>query len=190
MSTYLESPPRRNLPSKRLVAAVVATALIAAAAVTGLLYAVGVAGGSTRTVVVSSGDTAAGSDPGGSLDASSLYRSTAPGVVAIEAAGTSSGANNGFPYTPPGQSIDTGTGLEIDTRGDILTASHVVAGASTITVKFQNGLVRTASVLGTDTSNDVSVLHVNPSGLTLRPLTLGSTGGLTPASGDRRPVRI
>jgi hypothetical protein len=55
-------------------------------------------------------------------NASSRYRSAGPGVVAIEATGTSSGANNGFPYTPPGQSVDTGTGtgtgtgLEIDTR--------------------------------------------------------------------------
>jgi putative serine protease PepD len=158
----------------RLVAAMLAAALIASAAVTGLLYAVGVAGGSTRTVVVSSGQTSGGSDAGGSLDASSLYRNAAPGVVAIEATGTSSGSNNGFPYTPPGQSIDTGAGLEIDTRGDILTASHVAAGAATITVKFQHGPVRTASMLGTDTSNDVAVLHVNPSGLTLHPLPLGS----------------
>jgi putative serine protease PepD len=112
------------------------------------------------------------------LNASSLYRSAAPGAVAIEATGTSSGSTNGFPYTPPGQSVDTGTGLVIDTRGDILTASHIVTGASAITVKFQNGPVRTASVLGTDTSNDVSVLHVNPSGLTLHPLPLGSVQSL------------
>jgi putative serine protease PepD len=58
----------------------------------------------------------------------------------------------------------------------------VVAGATTITVKFLNGAVRTGSVLGTDTSNDASVLQVNPSGLTLRPLNLGSTTSL--AVGD------
>jgi putative serine protease PepD len=176
--TYRQSRPRRNLLSKRLVAAVLAAAAIASAAVTGLLNAVGVAGGSTRPLVVSSAQTSAGADPGGSLNASSLYQGAAPGVVAIEATGTSSGSNNGFPYTPPGRSIDTGTGFVIDNHGDVLTASHVVAGASTVTVKFQSGLVRTASVLGTDTSNDVSVLHVNPSGLTLHPLPLGSVQSL------------
>jgi putative serine protease PepD len=98
-------------------------------------------------------------------------------VVAIEATGVGSGSN-GFPYTPPGQSIDTGTGIVISTQGDILTASHVVAGASSITVKFLDGTVRTARVVGTDTSNDVSVLHVNPSGLTLHPLALGSNASL------------
>src|SRR5437868_8841602 len=117
--------PWQGISLGRTVAAVLAAAVIASAAVTGLLYAVGVAGGSTRTVVVSSGQTSGGSDPGGSLDASSLYRNAGPGVVAIEATGTSSGSHHGFPYTPPGQSVDTGTGLEIDTRGDILTASHV-----------------------------------------------------------------
>jgi putative serine protease PepD len=59
-----------------------------------------------------------------------------------------------------------------------LTASHVVAGSATITVKFQHGPVRTASMLGTDTSNDVAVLHVNSSGLTLHPLPLGSVQSL------------
>jgi putative serine protease PepD len=169
--------PRKRSRLGRSVAAVLAAAVIASAAVTALLYAVGIAGGSTRTVVMSSGQTSGGSDPGG-LDANSLYRSAAPGVVAIEATGTSSGSNNGFPYTPPGQSVDTGTGLVVDSRGDILTASHVVAGAATITVKLQNGPVRTASVLGTDTSNDVSVLHVDPSGLALHPLPLGSVRSL------------
>jgi putative serine protease PepD len=94
-----------------------------------------------------------------SVNASSLYKSAAPGVVAIEATGK--------------KSIDTGTGMVIDSRGDILTASHVVAGASSITVKFLDGTVRSAKVLGTDTSN-ASVLHVDPSGLTLHPLALGS----------------
>jgi putative serine protease PepD len=174
--TYPESPPRRSLPFRRSAAAVLAAAVIASGAVTGLLYAVGVAGGSTSTAVAQAAQT-----PGAPLNASSLYASAAAGVVAIEATGVSSGSN-GFPYTPPGQSIDTGTGIVIDTQGDILTASHVVAGASTVTVKFLSGSVRTASVLGTDTSNDVSVLHVSPSGLTLHPLALGSTASL--AAGD------
>jgi putative serine protease PepD len=176
--TYLESGPRRNLPAKRLVVAILAAAVIASAAVTGLLYAVGVAGGSTKTLVASSAQASGGTDLGGPLNAASLYQGAAPGVVAIEATGTSSSSTNGFPYTPPGQSIDTGTGFVIDTHGDVLTASHVVAGASTVTVKFQSGPVRSASVLGTDTSNDVSVLHVNPSGLTLHSLALGSVQSL------------
>jgi putative serine protease PepD len=160
---------------------VIAAAVIASGAVTGLLYAVGLVGGSTSTVLAQAPQTSDGSSPDGTVTPSSLFASAAPGVVAIEATGTNSGSN-GLPYTPPGQSIDTGTGMVINTQGDVLTASHVVAGASTITVKFLNGTVRTATVLGTDTSNDASVLHVNPSGLTLHPLRLGTIQSL--AVGD------
>ena len=81
------------------------------------------------------------------------------GVPVLAAAVIASAAVTGllyavgvFPYTPPGQSVVTGTGTEIDTRGDILTASHVVAGAATVTVKFFNGAIRTASVLGLETA--------------------------------------
>jgi putative serine protease PepD len=175
--TYDEPPSRRSRHPGRLAAAVLASAVIASGAVTGLLYAVGVAGGSTKTVVARSAQAPGGSVSSAVLNASSLYQSAAPGVVAIEASGVSSGSN-GSASTPPAQSIDTGTGFAIDTQGDILTASHVVAGASTVTIKFLNGTVRTASVLGTDTSNDVSVLHVSPSGLTPHPLALGSTASL------------
>jgi S1-C subfamily serine protease len=161
----------------RLAAAVLAAAVIASAAVTALLYAAGIAGGSTTAVVPESTGTAAGPSAPGALNPSALYREAAAGIVAIEATGVGSGSN-GLPYTPTGQSIDTGTGMAINTQGDILTASHVVAGASAITVKFLNGTVRTATVLGTDTSNDAAVLHVNPAGLALHPLALGSTASL------------
>jgi putative serine protease PepD len=160
-----------------LAAAVLAAAVIASAAVTALLYAAGIAGGSTTAVVPQSPHRSADLTAADAFDPSALYRGAAAGVVAIEAAGVSSGSN-GLPYTPTGQSIDTGTGIVINPPGDILTASHVVAGASKITVKFLDGTVRTATVLGTDASNDASVLHVNPAGLTLHPLALGSTASL------------
>jgi putative serine protease PepD len=172
----ISAPTRRDRPFRRPVAAILASAVVAAGVVTGVLYATGVAGSSTKTVVAQSARSV-GSGSGAALNASSLYQNADAGVVAIEATAPSSGSN-GFPYTPPGQSIDTGTGIVIDTKGDILTASHVVAGASSITVKFLNGTVRTATVLGTDTSNDASVLHVTQSGLTLHPLALGSTSSL------------
>jgi malate/lactate dehydrogenase len=42
--------------------------------------------------------------------------------------------------------------MVIDTRGDIVTADHVVTGASSVTVTFQNGSTRAATVLGGDTA--------------------------------------
>jgi S1-C subfamily serine protease len=160
--------------------AVLAAAVLGAGAVTGLLYAVGVAGASTTVVrqpapVPTRGGAQAAFNP------AAIYANAAPGVVAITATGApSSQTALPFPFGPSGQQqiTDTGTGFVIDSKGDILTASHVVAGASSITVKFQNGAVRGARVLGTDSSTDVAVLHVNPSGLTLDPLPLGSAQSL------------
>ena len=75
-----------------------------------------------------------------------------------------------------------GSGFVLDSRGDLVTAAHVVGGASSIQVTFQNGSVRTATVIDTDYADDVAFLHVDPHGLALHPLLLGSSRGL--AAGD------
>ena len=86
------------------------------------------------------------------------------------------------PSAPPGQSQSStaaGSGSVIDGQGRILTAAHVVQGASSIKVSFQDGTTRTAQVLGSDQSTDIALLKVDPSGLTLHPLALGSSKGLS-----------
>jgi putative serine protease PepD len=123
----------------------------------------------------------------GPLDPTALYKNATAGVVDITAGGMTP-SSSGLPLTPPGtqQLTATGTGFTIDTKGDILTASHVVNGASSITVKLQNGSRRTARVLGVDHSTDVAVLKVDPAGLTLHPLPLASSQALS--VGDRLAV--
>ena len=96
----------------------------------------------------------------GGLDASSVYASAAPGVVDIA-------VDNG-----------SGTGFVVDKDGHIVTAAHVVNGANSISVKFQDGTTRKATVLGQDEATDVAVLKIDPSGLTLHPLTLGSSASV------------
>jgi S1-C subfamily serine protease len=76
------------------------------------------------------------------------------------------------------QGTALGSGFVVDGHGHLLTAVHVVAGASSISVTFQDGSKRTAKVLGEDDSSDVAVLLVNPGGLTLHPLSLGSSRAL------------
>jgi S1-C subfamily serine protease len=127
----------------------------------------------------------------GLLNPTALYSGATAGVVDITASGISpSSSAGGLPFTPPGKGqgteTATGTGFTIDTKGDILTASHVVNGASSITVKLQNGTTRTAKVLGVDRSTDVAVLKIDPAGLTLHPLPLGSSQALS--VGDRLAV--
>ncbi|SMC59759.1 S1C family serine protease [Kibdelosporangium aridum] len=73
---------------------------------------------------------------------------------------------------PRGGRTATGSGFVIDDRAHIITNSHVVAGASSVTVTGADGTRRTATVVGTDPSSDIAVLRVEP-GPGLHPLVLG-----------------
>jgi len=70
----------------------------------------------------------------------------------------------------------------LDGRGDHVTAAHVVDGATSISVAFENGATRSATIRGKDDASDIAVLHVSPVGLTLHPLRLGTSATL--AIGD------
>ena len=83
----------------------------------------------------------------------------------------------------PGQSQKfeaIGTGFEIDSNGNIMTADHVVAGASSIKVTFQNGSTATATLVGSDSSTDSAVIHVDVPASQLHPLTLGDSSTVLP----------
>jgi putative serine protease PepD len=178
-----QHPPRRSgrLTRELGLVALVAS-LLSAGATALLLLAVGLVGDST------SGAAPAGSSLSGLLNPTALYKNATVGVVDITASGISP-RSSGLPLMSPGKQqvvTATGTGFAIDTKGDILTASHVVNGASSITVKLQNGSRRTAQVLGVDHSTDVAVLKINPSGLALHPLPLASSQALS--VGDRLAI--
>jgi putative serine protease PepD len=68
-----------------------------------------------------------------------------------------------------------GTGFVLDTKGDIVTNQHVVAGASSVGVSFADGRKASARVLGTDASSDVAVIHVDVPASALEPLTFADS---------------
>jgi putative serine protease PepD len=115
-----------------------------------------------------------------------VYQADAPGVVDITV--TSNAANNnsgGFnPFGTPQQQQPKqeaeGTGFVIDTKGDILTAEHVVDGATSIKVRFQDGSTADATLVGTDKSSDSAVIHVDVAASKLHPLTLGDSSSVQP----------
>jgi putative serine protease PepD len=111
-----------------------------------------------------------------------LYKQDAPGVVDITVESSSSSGSSGFPFGPSGSQKQEaeGTGFEIDAKGDILTAEHVVNDANAITVAFQDGSTAKASLVGSDKSTDTAVIHVDPSASTLHPLALGSSASVQP----------
>ena len=75
-----------------------------------------------------------------------------------------------------------GTGFIVDKDGTVLTNNHVVAEkgieASQITVKLSSGKELPARIVGRDQSTDVAVLHIDPKGLDLKPLTLGDSDAM------------
>jgi S1-C subfamily serine protease len=118
----------------------------------------------------------AGAPAAPGLNAAGLYAQTNPGVVDITGQ-TTAAAPPALGLTQKAAAIQSGTGFVLDRQGHILTASHVVAGAHGITVTFQGGATRTAKVLGSDTATDAAVLGVDPSGLALHALPLGTLAG-------------
>jgi putative serine protease PepD len=112
-----------------------------------------------------------------------LYAKDAPGVVTVTVSGRDSSSAGTNPFGLPGQSQKfeaIGTGFEIDSNGNIMTAEHVVAGASTITVTFQDGSTAKATLVGSDSSTDSAVIHVDVPASQLHPLTLGDSSSVLP----------
>jgi S1-C subfamily serine protease len=84
------------------------------------------------------------------------------------------------PFDPFGgaqRSEATGSGFVIDAGGDILTNNHVIDGATpdSITVQFADKKTVKAAVVGKDPSTDLALLKVDPDGLALKALPLGSS---------------
>lgn len=69
-----------------------------------------------------------------------------------------------------------GSGIVLNTRGDIVTNAHVVAGAVRIVVVLSNGTRLSAHVVGADATDDVAVVGVTARGL--RPAAFGDSSRL------------
>ena len=111
-----------------------------------------------------------------------IYAEDAPGVVTVSVTGKEAPSDSGFPPGVPGQQKfeAIGTGFEVDSNGNIITAEHVVDGASTIKVTFQDGTTTQATLVGSDSSTDSAVIHVDVPASKLHPLTLGSSSSVQP----------
>ena len=102
---------------------------------------------------------------------SDIYREEGPGVVFVQARGTTSDSPFGFPDQG---STATGSGFVVDKDGTIITNAHVVEGSDDVAVRFEeDGDFVDAKVLGRDPSTDIAVLEVDPDDAKLRPIPLG-----------------
>jgi putative serine protease PepD len=109
-----------------------------------------------------------------------LYKQAAPGVVDITVTEAPTGNGNGFGFGGSQTTQAEGTGFVYDSKGDIITAAHVVDGETSIKVRFQDGKTVTGTLVGKDDSTDTAVIKVNVDASELHPLTIGSSASVLP----------
>jgi S1-C subfamily serine protease len=158
------SPPRRHL------ATVVSLALLFVLAVFVALYATNLR--ISRRPSLSTNDINAIVNQKLSTAVSQLESQPPPAATAYDAVRAALvvivAQRRGAPGTE-----DLGTGVIVDTRGDILTALHVVQGASKIKVTFADGTTSTASVATSDPAHDIAVLAAGKLPAVIVPAVLG-----------------
>jgi 2-alkenal reductase len=169
-------------PRRPVAAALAATALLAAGC--GSKQRAQTVSSQTTTtrveVLEGAGDAQGG---GGSFNPSAIYQRESPGVVTIISTGlddpNGSGSQSGL-----------GSGFVISGNGEIATNAHVVTSgegaaihkADQVFVRFKDDNQVPAKIVGFDPFSDVALLKVDPAGLTLRPLPLGSARDLSVGS--------
>lgn len=118
----------------------------------------------------------------GRFDPSVVYAREAPGVVTVISLFEGTRASD-----RPSASEGLGSGFVIAGDGRIATNAHVVTNGSggtvrraeTVYVQFADGNQVPAEIVGTDLNADIALIKVDPAGLTLRPLPLGTSRSLT-----------
>src|SRR4051794_12814166 len=177
------APNSRSIVLPLLVAALLGGAV--AAGVTALITDDGGGDGHTTTVIrqaaVASQGANGKSNVAEGLTAADIYDRYAPGVVFIRSEIIQQSDNPfSFGFGGAQKSEATGSGFVIDAGGDILTNNHVIDGATagSITVQFADKKTLKAKVIGKDPSTDLALLKVDPEGLDLKPLPLGSSKGV------------
>jgi S1-C subfamily serine protease len=132
----------------------------------------------TRTVEKTKVDVVENLGQGGRFDPHAIYDRLGPGVVTVISLFTDK-------PTAGGGEGGLGSGFVLDGSGYVATNAHVVLGeapkfgrAKQVYVEFADGNRVAAKIVGTDLNADVSLLKVDPSGLTLTPLQLGQSHDL------------
>jgi S1-C subfamily serine protease len=132
----------------------------------------------TATRAVATPITDAGSsEPTRALTAHQIYDLVAPGVVSVTATGVTPTPSAGAYLRGEGgqEGTATGSGLEIDDRGTVLTNWHVIEGSEKVTVSAGGHKSVEAKIVGKDPSSDLALLRIPPRDFTLQPLAFGDS---------------
>ena len=152
-----EAPPtHRNGLGRGLAAAVIAAIVLATGGGVGIGWGIARYINSRSTPQGSIQTVTPATSGSGSANVASAAAKVSPAVVDI----------NTTLETASATEQAAGTGLILDSNGDILTNNHVVEGSISIkvTVQGRSGTY-SATVLGVDPSADLAVIHIGASGL-------------------------
>lgn len=123
----------------------------------------------TATKSPAAAPVSAASSTDASSNAAAAYKAVAPGVVTVNAAVTGR-------FGAQGQV--TGSGIVLDSKGDILTNYHVIAGSTSVSVTLSDGTNAVATVVGTNSSYDLAVLKISVASSKLHPITFGNSSNV------------
>jgi S1-C subfamily serine protease len=175
---------QRSAPVPRGGRRIPVRAVLAAALLSAILSS-----GGTYAVVTLTAPRQLASAPAAHLTSTGAAAAAAPTVagsadaivgVAAEASHsivtiTTTGMSGFSPFSVPETGV--GSGFVVSTTGLILTANHVVAGNTSLTVTLPDGRQVSAAVVSTDPQHDVALIRATASGLV--PLPLGDSSNLT-----------
>jgi serine protease Do len=122
-------------------------------------------------IVTSAGDASTVDAFQGTLE--QVYKEVNPSVVSVVVIENVSAPSS----LGTGQSSQTvlGSGFVWDKEGHIITNNHVVNGADQISVRFADGTIASANVVGTDVNSDLAVLKVDLPADALQPVQLADS---------------
>ena len=161
---HVAKEPRRHHPGVRAALLGVAGGVVGAAALTGVLLGTGVIGRTTATFTTGSNQpiTINPSDNDTST-ATAVAAKSLPSVVTVSCTYDS------------GEGL--GSGVVLDTEGNIITNNHVIENADSITVTI-NGKSYDAELVGTDSSSDLAVVKADLQGDSVTPIEVGDSSAL------------
>jgi putative serine protease PepD len=176
-------------------AAVIALVVLVGASAAAIAYGLGADKAPVTRVVTTAAATtqtstaASTANTSGPLSVGEIAKDVSPGVVEVVTTSNSSGSGGSgtFPFggngSGSGASEAEGTGFVVDTAGHIVTNEHVIQGASSVTVKFDDESVYKATVVGSDASTDLAVLKVDAPASLLHPLSYGDSNAVAVGDG-------
>jgi S1-C subfamily serine protease len=145
-------PERRKLPPGAGRKLLIGAVAVWAVAITAVVLFRG--GGDDKAAPAAARPSASPSASDAPLTVAEVYQTVLPSVVLIRSTGKA-GASAGAQSMAESS---TGTGVIANADGTILTANHVIAGASRIQVTYTDGTTSTATVAGADPKQDIATL--------------------------------